>query len=151
MTDNPVLPDAPALDAGDTSLASRLRAHAEKLASETRRFDLPGWGGDIVVEARRPNRRDSKIIEGATGVRAALLATIAVATVSIIVRDGEGEQVFDSWTAFGQSLLGAPDGTTASEVVELVLPAEQLTTQLVEEIGQWARGRADQEFDELGE
>lgn len=151
MSENPVLPGSGVLDAGDSSLASRLRAHAEQLAVETKRFDLPGWRGEILIEARRPNRRDSKLIEQAPGVRAALLLTVAVATVSIIVRDGDSEQVFSSWPEFGQALMGAADGTTASEIVDLVLPAEQLTTQLVEEIGAWARGRSDQELDELGE
>ncbi len=151
MTDNPVLPGSEVLDAGDSSLASRLRAHAQKLAVETKRFDLPGWRGEILIEARRLNRRDSKLVEDAPGVRAALLATIAVATVSIIVRDGDEERVFASWPEFGQALMDAPDGTTATEIVELVLPAEQLTTQLVEEIGAWARGRSDQELEELGE
>ena len=152
MTDNPALPGEAVLDAGgDSSLASRLRAHAQKLAVDTQRFDLPGWRGEIVIEARRLNRRDSQLVEQAQGVRAALLLTIAISTVSIIVRDGENEQVFSSWVEFGQALMEAPDGTTASEVVESVLPADQLATQLVEEIGAWARGRSEQELDELGE
>lgn len=133
------------------ALASQLRAHAARLAVETKRFDLPGWNGQLVVEVKRPSRQESRRAQSVPGILESSKAVLAVATVQVIVVDGEAEQCFDSWTEFGSAMMSAPDGTTASDVIDTVLPAEQLLMGLLESMGDWARGQAALEDDQLGE
>lgn len=138
------------LEAG-TSLASRLRTRAAQLAVETKRFDLPGWDGEIQIEVKRPSRQESRKAASVPGVAAATKAVIAVATVAIIVIDGTEERRFESWAEFGEQMMDCPAGTDSSDVISTVLPAEQLVQGLTAQLGEWAQGQAIREDDELGE
>ena len=144
MTDTPMVGAA-------GSLAAQLRQHASQLAAQTGEFDMPGWNGDVALEVRRLDRRSNIKLEKVRDPFDRAVRVIAMSTVALIVRDGDSEHRYESWAEFGAGALEVPDGTSTSEIVRMMLPADALLGALVERIGSWAADSADQEVLKLGE
>lgn len=142
----------PETAAATGSLAGRLRAKAAQLATETHVVAVPGWDGELLLRVRRPSPAESKQIVGQLRRNKSKFAAafIASCTVELIAVEDGNETSLGTWAEVGATHLGLPEGSTTTDAIETVLPADGLRSALVGEISDWVTGQRTSLEDELG-